>query len=291
VSTHVQGFTVSSLAAAAERAGPLPELPSIVREALALLDGARAASDDVCELLLIDEELTERLRKVVRSRLFGVPNAAIPLREICALLGPAGLRQAILVAVVQTIHRERGPRMSELLVWEHALAVAVAAARLARGRSGVDEGSVFLAGLIHDVGKSVLDENRPGDYRQVLARVFDDTVSFVQAENDVLGFDHSDVGALVCRKWGMPAEVEEIVRLHHRPEEAEICSTGCAVVGVANALCCKLEIGPECRPGLDLPALDGARRLGIEPDELAAVHRKLRRVFETDSVAFGLDLP
>jgi putative nucleotidyltransferase with HDIG domain len=283
------GTSVNCIDLAAERAGGLPELPPVAREALSLLAGPENGADAICDLLLLDEELTGRLRRMAASRLFGLRDPGIPLREVHVLLGAEGLRRALLAVVAQGVYRERGSRMCDLLVWEHSLAVAVASARLAENRADVHPGDVFLAGLIHDMGKSVLDENLPAEYERVLSRVYDENIPFVQAENELLGFDHSDVGALVCRKWGLAATVEEAVRLHHRPARAQVNTAACAIVSVANSLCRKLEIGPEWRPDIDPGSLDEARWLGLGGEDLAALGGDLLVALGGDQEALGID--
>lgn len=273
------------------RVGALPILPRVVREILDMSSRPDVTAGELYEVMLLDPALSAGVLQMANSALFDSREPLEDLQDVVYIAGPGMLRSLVLASTTRFLYRRCGPRLKELPMWEHAIAAALSA-RLIRRRSGDgDSEDAFVGGLVHDIGKVVLDQNLGDDYQPVLERVQTERITFQRAENEILGFDHAEVGGLVARSWGLSEPVEEAVRLHHRPREAEIDSSLCATVSLANQLCMKLEIGPEPRPDLDLEALDAAVMLDLGEGSLAWVTEELQRRLQQGTGMFGVDPP
>jgi putative nucleotidyltransferase with HDIG domain len=142
-------------------------------------------------------------------------------------------------------------------LWRHALACGLLAARLAPGgAAGGDRNRLFTAGILHDIGKLLLD--RP--LRQHLEQLPPDLDDgqLVLAERDLLGFDHAEAGAAVAEAWNFPADLVAAIAGHHRPAPTGSLT---AVVRAANLLAAAHghAAGAARVPGPELElALDGA---------------------------------
>ena len=157
----------------------------------------------------------------------------------------------------------------EKLLWEHALGTAAISRLLAADCTCPDGEEAFIAGLVHDVGKVVMDANLQDRYQTIIANVYNAQAdSFEVAERATFGFDHAEVGFLVARTWGLPPAIAESVGYHHDPAGAVVDPQLCAIVSLANALCVKLELGPHQRPDLDLATLPATTQLGLPTDGL-----------------------
>ena len=132
-----------------------------------------------------------------------------------------------------------------------------------------DSEEAFITGLVHDVGKVVMDANLRDRYEKIIVSVYNlEADSFVEAERMMFGFDHAEVGFLVARAWGLPPAIAESVRYHHDPASAVVDPQLCAIVSLANGLSVKLELGPHQRPVLELAALPATEQLGLSTDGL-----------------------
>jgi putative nucleotidyltransferase with HDIG domain len=118
--------------------------------------------------------------------------------------------------------------------------------------------SIFVAGLLHDIGELVIFNKLPGQARQVLEMVVDamDEISQVEAEHKVLGFDHAEVGAELVREWQLPQSLFECVAFHHRPAAADAFKFEAAIVHIANTLAVMAELDTVDPDEGEVPPID-----------------------------------
>jgi len=155
--------------------------------------------------------------------------------------------------------------------------VIVGLARYSQIDTDLDE--AFIAGLLHDIGKNALANSHRDEYEKVVARVYNEKISFVQAERDHFGFDHAELGACVVERWQLPARIVMVVRNHHAYAEMvnlpEADARLTALVAVSTACLTRNGVGRrEPAEGLNLAHLPawnflGFDDAGVEPALLA----------------------
>jgi putative nucleotidyltransferase with HDIG domain len=273
----------------AARAGDLPVLPQVATRVLELVSDSEVRNRELEGALSCDPSLTARVLKISNSALYAQRGAVSTLGRAISVLGLNTLRSVVIAASTKSLYRTKSPRFQERILWDHSVAAALAARLIAREvrYAGVEE--AFTAGLLHDIGKVVLDQNLGVEYHTVLERVYNEGDAFADAERDVLGFDHAEVGAIVVQKWNLASHLQDAVQYHHRVPEAEKNAQLCAIISLGNAMCVKRGIGPERRPDLDLEADGSADWLDLEPGEMEHLGDRLVESFEEAKSAFGLD--
>ncbi|MHB8167544.1 MAG: HDOD domain-containing protein, partial [Sulfuricella sp.] len=127
-----------------------------------------------------------------------------------------------------------------LAFWQHGLGSAVCAQVLAKAL-GRDQALAFTAGLLHDIGKLVLDAFFHADYAAAVARCVAEDSALPEAERAELGLEHGLVGYELVKRWKFPLAIQQAIRDHHQPEREPAALTD--LVHVANALCHALDIG------------------------------------------------
>jgi HD-like signal output (HDOD) protein len=146
--------------------------------------------------------------------------------EATMFLGIDLIRGLVLMAHVFT--QFDGAKMEAFSIdrlMEHCWLSGVLARALAQAEK-LDNRScdhAFLAGLLHDIGKLILMANLPQLYQDVLRKVEAERVPLSDAEGDLLGCNHAELGAYLLGLWGLPDPVVEAVAFHHRPAD---CETG-----------------------------------------------------------------
>ncbi|GKS57377.1 signal transduction protein [Nitrospira sp.] len=198
----------------------LPTIPTLYEELLGVLESQDSSAERVANVIARDPGMTANLLRVANSVYFNLRNSITSPTQAVALLGVENVKSMVLgFKVVHDVKRSSGNQSEVQEVWRHGFAVATHARTIA---SMEDVGSVvienaFLAGLLHDIGRLVLQTNLPKEYAAVAALTKEKGVSVSQAERDVFGTTHAQVGAYLLGKWGLRDCIVEAVAFHHEP--------------------------------------------------------------------------
>ncbi|GMR19462.1 MAG: HDOD domain-containing protein [Gammaproteobacteria bacterium] len=247
----------------------LPALSVIVTEVLTMIDRGDVELVVIMQKIGQDQALAARILRVVNSPFYGFSRHIGSLKDAGMMLGVHTLYNIVMAAGIMG-HFPPGEDQGfdRLSFWQHAIGTGVAAKVLA-GHCGLHQETAFTAGLLHDIGKLVMAAYFPADFDRVLAARNAQDCLLKDAEQLVLGFDHTLVGAKVAQKWKLPVAIIEAIRHHHTPDLVTD-RPYTALVHVADILCRGLEIGH----GGDMliPALDVAamQRLGLGWEVLRA---------------------
>ncbi len=205
-----------ALASADRLADELKRLPmrkSSAAQLLPILDDPISGSTDLARIIETDPAMTTRLLRLANSAFLGLPNPVVSAADAVTVVGFAVVRSVAVSAAAGLL--DAGRRSLPPEFWDHALGVA-AGASLISMRLGVSRGEAFSAGLLHDIGEALLFRFDPRHYRRLLADL-GEGVPRVEAEVELYGMSHADVGAAALAHWGLPAGLVGAVREHHRP--------------------------------------------------------------------------
>ena len=179
---------------------------------------ALLALDDTApltELAASSEMLSEALLEVANSEPHKLEGHIGSAGEAIACIGPKAARKILMTAAMRPFFA--ATKRPDL--WRHSLQVAQLAERLATISGRIDPHEAFLAGLVHDAGRVVLD-GLTGEAFTVYTRMLKSCApAFV--ERVLCRFDHAELGAAVLRQWEFPESIATAVRHHHEPEQNE----------------------------------------------------------------------
>lgn len=231
-----------------KRVKDIPSLPQFVVDTLKKLDDPKSSASDVADRLSKDEGLVIRILRLANSAYYGLPRRIVSVTEAIALLGFKTVKSIVLAASVYKFMDSSfsGYALDRGLLWKHSLSVAFAAKHIAR-KCKVEEEEAYVAGMLHDLGKIVLNDFVRFGYGIIVRLVEEQQVPFMDAERQVLGFDHALVGGLILEQWNLPESYMAAARYHHEPEAYEeqqgVIRSIVDVIHVANVLCLMLGIG------------------------------------------------
>jgi putative nucleotidyltransferase with HDIG domain len=159
--------------------------------------------------------------------------------------------------------------------WEHSLACAIVSRKLSLHMGMKNSEEVFMWGLLHDLGKIILDIYFHDDFIRAVTYSHEKQVPLKDSETRIFGFNHTGVGALLLRKWSMPLSLVKAVAFHHSPEEDHSAFRMAAIVHAADYLCRRIGIGS----GGDtlIPELNKKawKLMGIKSDQLRVMSRDI----------------
>jgi putative nucleotidyltransferase with HDIG domain len=218
----------------------LPSLPTLYLEVVEEAESPHGSLEKIGRLIERDMAMTAKVLQLVNSAFFGLPRQVSSPMQAVSLLGIDTIKALILSAqVFGHLHLENTPSFSLDDLWHHSMAIAACAKRIAQSENCQRKlmNDMFMAGLLHDVGKLVLAANLPQQYEEALQGVQTEGLTDWQAEHAVLGTSHAEVGAYLLGLWGLPEPIVEAVTFHHTPSAcADRSLSPLTAVHVANGL-------------------------------------------------------
>ncbi|WP_420826832.1 HDOD domain-containing protein [Chromatium okenii] len=204
-----------------KKTGRLLAIPRVVGEVLKLLDDPGSRQATIAGLLTQDPALAAIVLRLANSPAFAPSRTVDSMEHAITLLGRNNLRRLVIAGAV-TQASDRLPTQALLpleVFWHHSAYCAVIGRLLAEVEAPSLAGTVFLAGLLHDLGQLVLFSQEPeAAHRAFLRSLSDPNVLTPQdAERAELGFDHAELGGALAEEWGLPDSLCACLRYHHAP--------------------------------------------------------------------------
>lgn len=237
----------------------LVSLPAACIRINELIDDPTTSMDEIARVINQDVALTARLLRLANSPAYGFPAQVDTVARALTILGTEQLRDLALATVaIKTFEGIPNNLLSMESFWQHSIYCALCARELATLCLKRQRDSLFVAGLLHDIGQLVLFHQLPGLSCQVLQACIDapGEPEIQQAEKDIIGFDHTEVGNELALRWSLPASIRECIACHHDPQAARQFPQEAAIVHIANSLATLAELNdndlthaPAIQPG------------------------------------------
>jgi putative nucleotidyltransferase with HDIG domain len=199
----------------------LPTIPTTVVKVLRVAGSETASAADLAKVIIADQSLAAKILKVANSALYSLPRKVHDIQHAVTLLGFREVRDvAFGMGVFDSMYLAMNRAYwNRAKFWEHSYVVAYLTRELAR-RSGSGQGeNAFAAGLLHDVGKVILDRYFAGYFRRIIEMVDATQASYYDVEIDVLSVGHDTIGGYVMGTWSLPDELVAGVAGHHHPSQ------------------------------------------------------------------------
>jgi putative nucleotidyltransferase with HDIG domain len=163
--------------------------------------------------------------------------------------------------------------------WRHSVYCGVVAQLLAERCHVLHSERLFVAGLLHDIGKLIISHRLPDEVRVIAKRLATENKTDIEIEKEVLGFDHTDVGGELLRTWQMPTTLASAVQFHHRPDEADEAIMDVCLVHIANGMTMIAEQGMELESS-DVPISDYAwQTTNLSPEIMEGIFQDAGALF------------
>ncbi len=198
----------------------IPPFPKVARRVIELLEDPDVNAGHLAEVIQYDQAITANIMKMCNAAYFGLPRKISSISEAVVMLGRNTLKELVIAGASVPFYEGgagNGYRLDEGELWKHSVAVGLMAKLLGRHVRGIEVGSAFTVGLLHDIGKRFLSTFVSDEFEKIMDRVEKGHCSFVTAEQDIIGIDHAELGAIIMEKWEFIPSQVEAVRKHHIP--------------------------------------------------------------------------
>lgn len=225
----------------------LPTLPIVSERIMQVIDDENATFKEIVGIVEKDQALALKLLKIANSSFYGSLSKVSSLEHAMIKLGMREVKSIVLGFSVQNFFPDtKNGAFDRKRFWEHAVVVSQVAKLLGTHfRIGNDD-SLFLSGLVHDMGKVVLDQYFHKEFLEIIDEVSSNGSTFSQAEKNILGTTHYQIAAKILKQWHFPNNVAFQVLYHHAPWHDHPYQTNSIIIYLANILS-KLA-GYSCHP-------------------------------------------
>ena len=209
-----------------------------------MVEDSNYSAADIGKVVSQDAALTARLLRIVNSAFYQFPSTIETVSRAVTIVGNRELRDLVFAATVAGIFEKISSDLIDIeSFWRHAVYSGIFSRIIARKCRVLHNERLFVAGLMHDIGRLVIAYKLPKESREVLSLMRDENVNLFDAERKVLGFDHAEVGAELMKVWGLPMSHQVAALNHHQPEGVQEYALEASIVYVANLITELAETG------------------------------------------------
>ncbi|MDY7109647.1 MAG: GGDEF domain-containing protein [Planctomycetota bacterium] len=207
----------------------LPSLPTVALQILELTRDDSVRLEAIADLVQHDPALTAKILRTVNSPYYGLSKPCPTIQRAIAYLGLSTVKSLVLSFGLVDLTRQAEEGMDLVDFWRRSLYCAAVIRRLAAMAGTCDPDEAFATAMMQDIGMLALYAAAPNPYRFILAQTARDHHRLPVVERNAFGFDHAQIGAALARRWRLPEEMAEAIRLHHEARETQHLELVCAL--------------------------------------------------------------
>lgn len=272
--------TAKSLEDIISKSLELPVLPATTQKVLAMMADPDVSIEKIKRLIGADPGLTTKILKIANSAFYGSYRNIENLTQAILRLGLNAVRNIVVATSMKNVYKRFG--LAEKLIWEQMIGAALAANVIAKQARRTDPEDAFIGGLLHDVGKVVLNNELPEKFASVMQKVYNDAVPFEEAEKEVFEFSQREVGAFIVKKWGFPEKLENLIRSfddHGALDVDKQTSNLAFTIALADRMCQKFGMGWRNPGGNDVKYGNLPELLDIPEGQIAELEEAVKLSF------------
>ncbi|MDH5394665.1 MAG: HDOD domain-containing protein [Gammaproteobacteria bacterium] len=272
-------------------AGDLITLPEISLKVNTIANDPHSSAEDMGKVISQDPALVVRMLKIANSAYYGLSTEVDTITRAIAVLGTKKIRDLVLsTSAKQTFDGIPNDLITMQDFWHHSLYCGLLAQILSKKCKKANAESIFIAGLLHDIGQLLMFNQQPQKSHEVILLLMEgsEELETFEAEKHVFGFDHTQVGAELIRNWNLAPILQECVEFHHDPKSAKNFPVEAALINIANAVAVMADFDSNNEDD-EIPMIDPVswQLTGLTKNDLpAAIKQAQEEIKEIETVLF-----
>ncbi|MBI5682867.1 MAG: HDOD domain-containing protein [Deltaproteobacteria bacterium] len=279
-------FQDNSLYSLSEMVNEIPVMPLVAEKVIRLMDNPNTTESQIQAVIELDPSLALRLLRISNSAFYGYRGQIKNISQSIMVLGFRIIKSIVFSASLRGIYKRFG--MTEKLLWEHSILAGISSRGIAEMAKFPDIEDAYMLGLLHNVGAVIMNNERPDEFKKVMHRFSMGNISLLQAEKEVFGFTHKDVGVLVVKKWNFPEIYEKIILYQDTPEffikDDPYLYKLTSIVYLSDILCYKSGIGfgYKMPSGFDLSFDKTLNGIGLSEDGIFELMKRVNQIYQEE---------
>lgn len=225
-----------------KRVTSLSPVPKILSEVLELLKDLNTSPHTLAKAIAKDQSIVVKILTIANSPFYGLAKRVSSIEYAIMILGFNEIRNIVTaLSLMESMKNKSDDYMDQKAFWLHSYITATTAKKIADDFGIRESNDVFIGGLLHDLGISVIHRYMHSDFISIVENVQKGT-KYSDAENTQLGMDHQSVGYTLLKSWNIPDSICEIVKYHHNPNFASNTKILTSIIHFADYMTQKLKL-------------------------------------------------
>jgi len=209
----------------------LPTIPSVLKRISGMIEKPGISLQEISTFISNDPALTTKILKMINSAVYGFPGRISSVSHATVLLGLNVIKGLLIGVSVFEIMQK-----SMVGLWEHSLGCAVTARIMAKKKGVPEPEEVYVAGLLHDIGKVIFILEFPRDYENAMHAADAEGLTIFEIEKRLFHAHHATIGSWLAEKWSFPGNLVEIIKYHHAPLRSRRAPLEASIVHLSDIL-------------------------------------------------------
>lgn len=264
----------------------IPPLQGTILRLTELLRDINVSSKTLADTVGCDPILSARILKLANSSFYARRKAVTTIQQAVESVGTKSLYDLVMLgAMSESFGKEIRDSVLGRTIWEHSLAVGLISREIAKilGLRGAEE--AFLCGLLHDIGKILMLRSDAERFESLLDKRTEEEM--FEWEQRIYGFDHTEVGAYVTYKWGLPESIYNVIMHHHSPSKTSTSTVVAHVVSAADLVANISGYGLRLEEEGKIFDSEAVAFLGLTRDQMMQAWDNIQEPFEEIIWAFN----
>ncbi len=228
-----------------EQIDELHPVPDIAKRVTEITSNPHSSLAELVDVINYDWATTANILKICNSDYFGLTKQIVSIKQAVAYLGFNKVASLVVLgnSADNFTKAQIGYDLNEDDLWRYSVSSALIAEDLAKQRHIHNSSLIFTSALLKDIGKVILSTYVQDSFKDINNAVRNRGLTFIDAEKEVIGIDHAELGAKVAERWNFNPAMVNIIRKHHNPDQASPHDLSIPIVYLADSLCMMIGVG------------------------------------------------